>query len=61
MRIFQSITVREIFRRYPKAQKKIYGVENSGLLGIMLSLLVREETGQKWKSISKSKVNQRKI
>ncbi len=60
VRIFKSITAREIFRRYPKIKKELC-VENFGLMDIMLPLLVREGTGQKWKSIYKSKVNRRKI
>jgi len=60
IRIFKSITAREIFLRHPEF-KKSYGVENFGLMDIMLPLLVREETGQKWKSIYKNKVNRRKI
>ena len=60
VRIFKSITAREIFRRYPEI-KKSYGVENFGLMDTMLQLLGREETGQKWKTIYKNKVNRRKI
>ena len=52
--------VRIFIRRYPRS-KRIYGVENSGLMDIMLPLLAREEAGSKWKSISKGKANQRKI
>jgi len=44
-----------------RRSKKSYGVENFGLMDTMLPLLAREETGQKWKTIYKSKVNRRKI
>ncbi|MFW6148736.1 MAG: IS200/IS605 family transposase [Atribacterota bacterium] len=46
VRIFKSITAREIFRRYPQIKKE-FEVENSGLMDIMLPLLVREDTGLK--------------
>ena len=60
VRIFKIITAREIFRRHTES-KKTYKVENFGLIDTMLRLFVREETGQKWKSIYKNKVNRRKI
>jgi len=47
----------------PKAfgdQKRV-GVENFGLMDTMLQLLVREATGQKWKTIYTKKVYRRKI
>lgn len=46
VRVFKSINAREIFQRYHSSRKS-HGVENSGLMDIMLPLLVREETGIK--------------
>jgi hypothetical protein len=46
--------------RLPRSKKKSYGVVNFGLMNIMLSLLLKEESGPKWKIIYKNKANQRK-
>jgi len=58
--IFKSITLREIFRRYTEI-KKSYMVENFNLTGVIVALLAREKTDQKWKSIYRDKVNRKKI
>ena len=60
VRIFKSMTAREIFRRYPEIKKELWGGQFCSE-DTMLPLLGREGTGQKWKTIYRNKVNQRKI
>jgi len=60
VRIFKSISAREIFRRHPEIKKELWSGELC-LMDTMLQLVVGEEIGQKWKVIYKNRINQRNI
>ena len=53
MRIFKSITAREIFRRHPEIKKELWGGEFWSD-GYYVATVGERGRGQKWKTIYKN-------